>query len=330
MYKIQIEGQGTFNCAADDVLLRGGLREGLGIPYECNAGGCGTCKIEVLSGEVENLWADAPGLSDRDKRKGRLLACQCRPKSDCVIKLRLDEKCVPKVIPKLHKVKLKHVQLVTHDILEVHLQSDEPAQFIPGQYALVWVNQELLRAYSMSNLPNDDGLWVFQIRRVPDGKMTNLLFDEQLREKADIQIDGPYGLAHLQEQPRPIVCVAGGSGLAPMLAIARGVAVNPHLQHHKVWFFHGGREQRDLFTENQLRDWTELGERLNYVPATSSQFIEGIRSGFIHEVIQDVLGEHLIEHEIYCAGPPPMVKSIEQLAHQVGIPHQQIHFDRFF
>lgn len=330
MYKIQIDGQATFHCAADDVLLRGGLREGLGIPYECNAGGCGTCKIEVLSGEVENLWVDAPGLSDRDKRKGRLLACQCRPQSDCVIKLRLDEQCVPKIIPKQKKVTLKHAYLVTHDILEVHFQSDEPAQFIPGQYALVWVNQELLRAYSMSNLPNEEGLWIFQIRRVPDGKMTNLLFDEQLREQADIQIDGPYGLAHLQEKPRPIVCVAGGSGLAPMLAIARGVAINPHLQHQKVWFFHGGREQRDLFTENQLRDWTELGERLNYVPATSSALIEGVRSGFIHEVIHDVLGEQLIEHEIYCAGPPPMVKSIEQMAHQAGIPQQQIHFDRFF
>lgn len=269
MHKIQIEGQGQFHCAADDVLLRGGLREGLGLPYECNAGGCGTCKIEVLSGEVENLWEDAPGLSDRDKRKRRVLACQCRPKSDCVIKVRLDEQCTPKILPKQQAVKLKHVQPITHDILEIHLQSDEPAQFIPGQYALLWVNQELLRAYSMSNLPNDEGLWVFQIRRVPDGKMTNLLFDEQQRQHAVIQIDGPYGLAHLQEQPRPIVCVAGGSGLAPMLAIARGVAVNPHLQHHKVWFFHGGREQRDLLTENQLRDWTELGERLNYVPATS-------------------------------------------------------------
>lgn len=330
MYKIQIEGQVEYTCSQEDVLLRGALRQGLGIPYECNAGGCGTCKIEVLSGEVENLWADAPGLSDRDKRKGRVLACQCRPKSDCVIKLRLDDQCIPKVIPKLQHVQLKHAQAVTHDILEIHLQAEGPAEFIPGQYALVWVNQELLRAYSMSNLPNDEGLWVFQIRRVPDGKMTNLLFDEQQRQQADIQIDGPYGLAHLQEQPRPIVCVAGGSGLAPMLAIARGVAVNPHLKNQKVWFFHGGREQRDIFTENQLRDWTELGERLNYVPATSSELIEGIRSGFIHDVISDVLGEELIQHEIYCAGPPPMVKSIEQMAHQAGIPQQQIHFDRFF
>ena len=110
MHKIQIEGQGEFHCAADDVLLRGGLREGLGLPYECNAGGCGTCKIEVLSGEVENLWADAPGLSDRDKRKGRVLACQCRPKSDCVIKVRLDEQYTPKILPKQQAVSLKHVQ----------------------------------------------------------------------------------------------------------------------------------------------------------------------------------------------------------------------------
>lgn len=73
-----------------------------------------------------------------------------------------------------------------------------------------------------------------------------------------------------------------------------------------------------------------MGERLNYVPATSAELIDGIRSGFIHDVINDVLGEQLPEHEIYCAGPPPMVKSIEQMAHQAGIPQQQIHFDRFF
>ena len=124
MYKIQIEGQGEFRCAADDVLLRGGLRQGLGLPYECNAGGCGTCKIEVLSGEVDNLWAEAPGLSDRDRRKGRFLACQCRPKSDCVIKVRLDEQCTPKILPEQQAVKLKYVQPITHDILEIHLQPE--------------------------------------------------------------------------------------------------------------------------------------------------------------------------------------------------------------
>lgn len=330
MYKIEIEGNNAFECGEDDVILRAGLRQGLGLPYECNAGGCGTCKIEILEGEIENLWADAPGLSDRDKRKGRVLACQCRPLSDCKIKVRLDEQCQPKVTPSRQEMRFIKAHAVTHDILEIHLQSEKPADFIPGQYALLLVNDTLQRAYSMANLPNAEGIWVFQIRRVPAGQMTNLLFDVDQRESAKISIDGPYGLAHLQEQPRPIVCVAGGSGLAPMLAIARGVAVNPHLQNHKVWFFHGGREQRDLLSEDVLREWTDLGERLTYVPATSSEYIEGIRQGFIHEVIQDILGEQLNEHEIYCAGPPPMVQSIEKMAHSSGIPLQQVHFDRFF
>lgn len=330
MYNIEIEGQGNFSCDQDEVLLRAGLRQGLGFPYECNAGGCGTCKVELLEGEVEQIWADAPGLSDRDKRKGRILACQCKPKSNCKIKVRLDETCIPKVIPSKQNMRLVKTQSVTHDILEIHLKGEKKAEFIAGQYALLLVNGQLLRAYSMANLPNDEGIWVFQVRRVPNGKMTNILFDDVQLRNAQIQIDGPYGLAHLQEQPRPIVCVAGGSGLAPMLAIARGVAMNPYLQNHKVWFFHGGREQKDLLSEVILRDWTALGDRLTYVAATSSEQIEGIRQGFIHEVIQDVLGEQFIEHEIYCAGPPPMVQSIEQMAHRAGIPSTQVHFDRFF
>lgn len=330
MYKIEIEGHGQFSCDTEDVILRAGLRHGLGLPYECNAGGCGTCKVELIEGEVEQLWAEAPGLSERDLRKGRILACQCKPKTNCKIKLRLDEQCVPKIIPSKQNTRLLKALPVTHDILEIHLQSDQAAEFIPGQYALLLINGELLRAYSMANLPNADGIWVFQIRRVPNGKMTNLLFDETQRQNAQIQIDGPYGLAHLQEQPRPIICIAGGSGLAPMLAIARGVAVNPHLQEHKVWFFHGGREKRDLLSEPLLREWTALGDRLTYVPATSSENIVGIRQGFIHDVIQDVLGQQLGEHEIYCAGPPPMVQSIEQMAHIAGISPKQIHFDRFF
>lgn len=333
MYQILIEGQDQptqFACAEDDVLLRGGLRQGLGLPYECNAGGCGSCKFELLQGEVEELWPDAPGLSDRDRRKGRLLACQCRPKSDCQIKLRLDPQCVAQNVPQRFPVRLLKTQAVTHDILEVHLQSQHAAEFLPGQYALLMLNGQIQRAYSMANLPNRDGHWIFQIRKVPAGQMTDLLFDEHSRAGAEFMLDGPYGVAHLQQENRPIVCIAGGSGLAPMLSIARGAAVDPTLAEQPVWFFHGGREQRDVFTQDQLRDWTGLGERLHYVAATSNQQVEGIHQGFIHEVMQQQLGDQLHAHEIYCAGPPPMVQSIEQLTHAMGISPQRVHFDRFF
>ena len=69
-----------------DTVLRAALRAGLGFAYECNSGGCGGCKIELLEGTVETLWAEAPGLSERDRKRGRHLACQCKAKGDITIK----------------------------------------------------------------------------------------------------------------------------------------------------------------------------------------------------------------------------------------------------
>ena len=66
----------TFEQQEGDTLLRAALRAGVGLSYECNSGGCGGCKFELLEGEVETLWADAPGLNERDRRRGRHLACQ--------------------------------------------------------------------------------------------------------------------------------------------------------------------------------------------------------------------------------------------------------------
>ena len=75
MIKIRIKGhEESFHSNGDDSLLRAGLRAGFGLPYECSTGSCGTCKFELLDGEVADLWPDAPGLTERDKRKGRKLA----------------------------------------------------------------------------------------------------------------------------------------------------------------------------------------------------------------------------------------------------------------
>ncbi|ENX38607.1 2Fe-2S iron-sulfur cluster-binding protein [Acinetobacter courvalinii] len=332
-FKITLAEDHYFHCGQNDVILRAGLRHGFGMPYECNTGGCGTCKIEVVAGEIENLWPEAPGLTDRDRRKGRVLACQSRPKSACKIKVHLDEQCKPNIQPKQHRVQLIKVTPVTHDIVEIHLQSQQAADFLPGQYALLQINGELQRAYSMANLPNKEGRWVFQIKRVVGGQVTGLLFDELQRQQLAIVLDGPYGLAHLQPEEssvRPIICIAGGSGLAPMLSIARGAAQQARTQQQKLYFFHGGREARDLLNHSILNAWTGLGEQLVYVPATSFTAIAGISHGFIHEVVQQHLGQSIADYEVYCAGPPPMVQSIEQMAHAMGLPRKYIHFDRFF
>ena len=99
-----------------DTLLSAVLRSGLGIPYECNAGGCGSCKITLLEGDVVEDREDAPGLSPRDRRKGKRLACVCRPQGDCRIAVRCDPAYEAKIVPKRRGVRLTSRAPLANDL----------------------------------------------------------------------------------------------------------------------------------------------------------------------------------------------------------------------
>ena len=335
---IQIEGlDRPIVQTGVDTILRAALRAGVGFPYECNSGGCGSCKFEIVSGSIENLWPEAPGLTERDRRKNKLLACQCVPASDLVIKVRLDPLCVPHIRPQRRFAHLVGSSDITHDIREFRFVTKSAAEFLPGQYASLNIpGVGAPRCYSMSNLPNRDGEWHFQIRRVHHGRASAWLF-EQARAGDRIEIDGPFGHAYLREQSlRDIVCVAGGSGLAPMVSIARGAVAAGMLRDRQLHFFYGGRTPRDLCGEEFLRSFREFGERIFYYPIVSdAHSIDQYRwsgdVGLVHEWLPRKLDGDLARFEYYFAGPPPMTQAIQEmlmLTHKV--PFAQIHFDRFF
>lgn len=330
---VTVEGGGAFVQGIGDAsILQAALRGGLGLPYECSSGGCGSCRIQVLSGETESLWPDAPGLSPRDRRKGLQLACQTRACGDVTIKVGLDAACAPKVMPRVTRLELAEARDLTRDIREFRFRGEKAAEFIPGQYAILRTADGLRRCYSMSNLPNAEGYWDFQIKRVPGGKVSNALFD--MAPGAEIGLDGPYGLAHLVvDSARPVVCIAGGSGLAPMVSIARAVGADPA---RKLDFFYGGRTAADVCGEAHLTDLPGFGDTLRYHPVISSlddplsAGWSGL-SGFVHEVVGRHFGEALREAEIYFAGPPPMAEALQRmLMIDLKVPFNQIHYDRFF
>ena len=337
MHKISIDGvDENYPCDRDDSLLRAGLRAGLGLPYECNAGACGSCKFELLSGAVEDIWPEAPGLSERDKRKGRKLACQSRATADCTIKMRLDPACVPHITPERQIVQFGGSTAFTHDIAEFHFKGEAPAQFLPGQYALLRLPGVTgLRAYSMANLANESGDWHFHIKNMPGGAGSHALFGGVLTPGDEIELDGPYGLAYLRESPRDIVCIAGGSGLSPMISIARGVAADAAFNARHLHFFYGGRQPRDICGEDMLRELPEFSERISYhasisEPGGDAQAWNGA-TGFVHELVAQTLSGALLDYEFYFAGPPAMAEAVQRmlmLDHKV--PYDQLHFDRFF
>lgn len=330
---VSVDGAASFTQAGADTVLRAALRAGVGFPYECNSGGCGSCKFELLEGEVENLWPTAPGLSERDRQRRRHLACQSRAQGPVRIKVRTGDEYLPVLPPRRRRAVLTERVALTHDLCEFRFTTEDDAVFRPGQYAMLALpGVQAPRAYSMSNLPNAGRQWQFQIRRVPGGRGTSVLFDA-LRIGDTVEIDGPYGLAWLREEvPRDIVCVAGGSGLAPMISVTRGAATAGLLRQRRLHFFYGARTPADVCGESILAELPGFGEALRYIPVVSGDATAWSgETGFVHEALERNLGAALQHHEFYFAGPPPMTQALQELLmvrHRV--PFTQIHFDRFF
>jgi toluene monooxygenase electron transfer component len=325
MRDIRIADGPGFACADDDTLLRAGLRAGLGFPYECNAGSCGTCKVELLEGEVASLRPDAPGLGDRDRAKNRVLACQARPVTDCRIKVRLRAENVPLHRPAKFRAKLEGVRDLTHDLREFRFGTEGAPGFLPGQYALFYLpGLDAPRTYSLSNTDDGSGVREFIVKRMPGGVGTNTLFDK-VAIGSELTLDGPYGLAYLRpDSPRDIVLIGGGSGLAPVLSLARGAVAEPRLAGRTIHAFYGARGERDLCGAKELECLPGFGERLFFTQVVSET------EGFVHERVKREFGTRFAEFEFYFAGPPPMAQAVQQMLIEARVPFPQVHFDSFY
>jgi len=330
------ENNASFQCFSDDSILRGALRNGVPMSYECNSGGCGSCKFELIEGEVEELWSDAPGLSRRDLRKGKKLACQCVPKTDCTIKAQTNSEIIPNT-PKRFNVTYKGKTQLTDDMAEFRFQAEEPAKFLAGQFAMFTLpNITGDRAYSMSNIVNEAGYWQFIIKNMPEGEATHYLFNE-LKEGDKLSIDGPYGNAYLREDnDRDIVLIAGGSGLSPVVSIARSLTMNDAFAGRKVYLFYGGRGPQDICTPQLTEELNPLSIELVCHNAVSDEALAKADNWdgpccFIHELVEQKLGKTMPDYEYYFCGPPPMTEAVQRLVMiDYQVPFEQVHFDRFF
>lgn len=323
----------SYSCDADDTVLRAALRAGLGFSYECNVGSCGSCRFELVSGEVEMAWPQAPAWTDRDRQHNKYLGCQARARSACVIKPKLTDKYRPPHPPQRTHATFVASRPITADISEFRFELHAAMHFEPGQYALLYVpGIEGARAYSMSNLPGDGNCIELQVRRTPEGRGSAALF--QLAIGTGLEIDGPYGMAWLRTAvKRDILCVAGGSGLAPMISIARGAMATPALENVQLHFIYGGRTPQDICGEDMLHALPGWGERLHYLPVVSGDAAEAEWSGatgFVHEVAHQMFASQLPDMEIYFAGPPAMTMAVLRMLMKAKVPLGQIHFDQFY
>ena len=247
MPRIRIVNQPITLLASEQTILDAALAADLPYPYGCRAGTCGTCKTRLLQGRVDTEPHAAEALSDAEAAAGLILACRATPRSDVVIE------CLGEWLEALPPVRHLQARVVALDTvarsvtrlrLEVYGQ---PLCFLAGQYAELSFGGRPARAYSMANPPDDPTL-EFHIRHfegVASGYVTR-----HLGIGALVDVHGPYGSAYLREPPRPLVAVAGSTGLAPirsiiLTALARGHQTPMHL-------FLGVRDEPDLYGVEEL------------------------------------------------------------------------------
>jgi len=324
----------TVGCAADESILLAGLRAGLGLSYECASGGCGTCRAQLLDGSVASRWEAASGLSDRDRRKGdRILMCQSVPRGPVTVRAPLSAGPQPEPAPQRLAGRIIARDRLAAGIALFVVDVARPLRYLPGQFVLLEFPDGTRRGYSMSR-PADPGtptLLELLIRAKPGGAASAWLF-ERLGVGDSLVAEGPYGKAYARTPPeRPVACLAGGTGLAPVLAIAEHLSASAPASGLDVYV--GARRHEDLVLGERLRALAGRGARVVAVVEQGGGAMHPqlgrLRAGLALDHLAAELPD-LSGHDIYAAGPEPMIDAaLRRLVSGGTASADRVFFDRF-
>ncbi len=292
--------------------------------YSCMAGRCGTCRCRVLDGEVMEGRGEQQGPLDGSENF--VLACQTYLTEPCTIEIPEPDEVV--VHPaRIVKATVTAIEDLTHDIQRLLLRPAKPIEFSPGQYAQLQFTPEHVRPYSMAGLPGD-ALLEFHVRRVPDGRVTGYIAN-QLKVGDAVKVSGPLGSAYLRRRHAgPMLCVAGGTGLAPILSILRGAVAQG--MKNPIHLYFGVRSPRDVYGLPWLQQRRRELPRLSvHVVVSSGGNPATQRCGLVTDAIEQDHGD-LSDWRAYLCGSPPMVEAATEAARRKGIAAGHIHADAFY
>lgn len=332
-----------FPCANGETLLHAGLKTGLSLPYECATGTCGTCRGRLMTGDVNIGWEESPALAKLKRDKGDILLCQARAKSDCLI--RVPSKITQTVgedAPAAFKGTLNKSRVLTRDVIEFTIGLSKPMIFEAGQFVLINVPSVIgTRAYSMVNYEVNADEIVLVVKRKPGGRFSNWLFSGSI-DDTKVEVFGPLGRATFNaSQDKNLVIVAGGSGIAGMMAILeRAIQLN-YFANHRGYVFFGAPTLQDAFYLDELANYvTRAKGGLEVTLALSNETARDARhpsydeihlaSGFAHVTMASSMAGRYQNVLAYLAGPPPMVDAaLRVLITEGQLSPQEIRYDKF-
>jgi CDP-4-dehydro-6-deoxyglucose reductase len=325
----------SFPVQRDERILAAALRAGIGLPYGCKDGACGSCKCRLIEGRVIHGAHQLKALSADEEEQGFVLTCCAAPQTDLVLEARtvagvgeLPVRRMPARVSSLVK------PAADVAIMTLQLPASDGLRYLAGQYVDILLPDGSRRSYSMANAPHTQGdkPWIeLHIRHLSGGLFSDRVFGS-MKEKDILRLEGPFGSFFLREDStKPMVLVASGTGFAPIKALIEQLQIQP--DERPVVLYWGCRARADLFLDDWAVQAVAQMPQLTYVPVLSDPLDSdgwSGRTGLVHEAVMQDLSD-LSGHQVYACGNPLMVEAAQRdLIGQCGLPEDEFFADAFY
>ncbi|KQZ46686.1 NADH oxidase [Rhizobium sp. Root149] len=315
----------VIECPEGEKVLDVAFRNKINLPMDCSDGVCGTCKCRAESGSYdlgEDYIEDA--LTAGEAAEGLVLTCQMVPASDCVIAVPTTSTACKIVQQKFSATVAK---VVSHNdaaiVLEMDVQDVVPA-FLPGQYVNIDVpGSGQHRSYSFSSAPGERRIG-FLIKKISGGVMSTWL--EQAQPGQKLQFAGPLGSFYLREVKRPLLFLAGGTGLAPFLSMLEVLAQSNSEQ--SVHLLYGVTRDLDLVLVDEIEAYSRRLSNFSFTTVVADEVSKHPRKGWVTQhILPEVLNGGDVD--VYLCGPPPMVDAVRGYFDSQGVKPNSFHYEKF-
>ncbi|WP_418179323.1 NADH:ubiquinone reductase (Na(+)-transporting) subunit F [Aliarcobacter lanthieri] len=331
--KLEIEPTGDIvEVQEGQTLLDAALRQGIYIPHACNQGLCGTCKVEVLEGEVNLGSASSFALMDSERDDGYCLACTATINDDVVIEADIEVDIDARTIPikDIWGTVIKK-EMLTPRILGLWIELDEKLDFQAGQYINYYVDGfNEPRAFSLANQPSTGKVIELNIGIIPDGELTPIIH-KNTKINDRVKITGPFGRFFVKRSAnKPMIFFAGGSGLSSPKSMILDELENGSKQ--SITLFHGARNEEELYYAEMFRNLEKQYDNFKYIPVLSNnenQFWSG-EVGFTNDVAKKMYDGKFDGNKAYLCGPPMMTEACIKVLMQGRLFEKDIHTEKFF
>jgi len=313
-------------CGPNETVADASYKARINIPLDCRDGACGTCKALCESGSYDGGDYIEEALTDDEAEQGYCLPCQMTPESDLVLQIATTSD-VAKTAATTYSATITDIRRFSDSTIgfSIEIPNRDDLVFLPGQYVNITVpGTDQSRSYSFSTGPNDEHL-SFLVKITEGGLMS-----EYLRDRAQVGdtlvFTGPLGSFFLRERKRPALLLAGGTGLAPILAIL--ATMQEQGSDLPVHLIYGATFDRDIVELDTLEGYTKSLPNFSFDYCVSDPDSTAPNKGYVTSLFEP---QHLNDGDVdvYLCGPPPMVEAVRTHFGNEGITPANFYFEKF-